>query len=162
MTENSSASTEPAQRELVITRMFDAPRELVFRAWTDPRHLAQWWGPHGFTNPLCELDARPGGTILIHMQGSDGVVIPTKGVFQEVSEPERLILMLTNFEDADGRPQLEILNTVTFTEVEGKTRLTLRAVIVKGTPEVAASLATMEEGWNESLDRLAESLRGNA
>ncbi|MGZ3582706.1 MAG: SRPBCC family protein [Ktedonobacterales bacterium] len=158
MTENSSASTPPTQQELVITRIFDAPRELVFKAWTDPRHVARWWGPHGFTNPLCEIDARPGGAILIHMQGSDGVVIPTKGVFQEVTEPERLVLTLTNFEDAEGRPQLEIRNTVTFAEHEGKTKLTLRAVVVRGAPEVAASLASMEEGWNESLDRLAESL----
>lgn len=160
MTENSSASTEPAQQELVITRIFDAPREVMFRVWTDPRHVAQWWGPHGYTNPVCELDARPGGAILIHMQGSDGAVIETKGAFQEVTEPERIVLTLTNFEDAHGRPQLEILNTVTFAEHEGKTKLTLRAVIVRGTPEVAASLASMEEGWNESLDRLAESLRG--
>lgn len=162
MTENSSASTEPAERELVITRIFDAPRELVFKAWTNPTHMARWWGPHGFTNPLCELDVRPGGAILIHMQGPDGVVIPTKGVFDEVAEPERLILTLTNFEDAEGRPQLEIRNTVTFAEHEGKTKLTLRAVVVRGTPEVAASLATMEEGWNQSLDRLAESLSGDA
>ena len=161
MTENSSASTEPVERELVITRIFHAPRELVFQAWTDPAHMARWWGPHGFTNPVCELDVRPGGTILIHMQGPDGVVIPTKGIFQEVTEPERLVLNLTNFEDAEGRPQLEIRNTVTFDEHEGKTKLTLRAVIVRGTPEVAASLATMEEGWNQSLDRLAESLSGN-
>ncbi|MGZ3675306.1 MAG: SRPBCC family protein, partial [Ktedonobacterales bacterium] len=81
-----------------------------------------------------------------------------KGVFQEVTEPERLVLTLTNFEDAEGRPQLEIRNTVTFAEHEGKTKLTLRAVVVRGAPEVAASLASMEEGWNESLDRLAESL----
>lgn len=162
MTEQSSASTEPDGRELVITRIFDAPRELVFRAWTDPAHMARWWGPHGFTNPVCELDVRPGGALLIHMQGPDGVVIPTKGVFREVVEPERLSLALTNFEDAEGRPQLEILNTVLFDEEDGKTKLTLRVVVVRGTPEVAASLATMEDGWNQSLDRLAGSLRGNA
>lgn len=158
MTEHSSAPTEPDERELVITRIFDAPRELVFKAWTDPAHMAQWWGPRGFTNPVCELDVRPGGALLIHMQGPDGVVIQTKGVFRKVVEPERLILTLTNFEDADGRPQLELLNTVTFAEEEGKTKLTLHIVVVRGTPEVAASLATMQEGWNESLDRLAESL----
>lgn len=163
MTEHSSAPTEPDERELVITRIFDAPRELVFKAWTDPAHMAQWWGPRGFTNPVCELDVRPGGALLIHMQGPDGVVIQTKGVFRKVVEPERLILTLTNFEDADGRPQLELLNTVTFAEEEeGKTKLTLHIVVVRGAPEVAASLATMNEGWNESLDRLAESLRGNA
>lgn len=164
MTESSSASmsTGPDERELVITRVFDAPRELVFRAWTDPRHVARWWGPHGYTNPVCELDARPGGAILIHMRGQDGVMIETKGVFREVSEPERIVLILTNFEDAEGRPQLELLNTVTFAEHEGKTQITLRVVVVKSTPELASSLAGMRQGWNESLDRLAESLRGYA
>ncbi len=162
MTEHSSAPTEPGERELVITRIFDAPRELVFKAWTEPAHMAQWWGPRGFTNPVCELDVRPGGALLIHMRGPDGVVIETKGVFRKVIEPERLILTLTNFEDADGRPQLELLNTVEFDEEGGKTKLTLRIVVVRGAPEVAASLATMHEGWNESLDRLAESLSRSA
>jgi len=70
------------EQELVLTRVFDAPRELVFKAWTDPKHVAQWWGPHGFTNPVCELDLRPGGAILIHMRGPDGVVYPMTGTYQ--------------------------------------------------------------------------------
>jgi uncharacterized protein YndB with AHSA1/START domain len=68
------------EQELVLTRVFDAPRELVFKVWTDPKHLARWWGPRGFTNPVCELDLRPGGAILIHMRGPDGTVYPMTGV----------------------------------------------------------------------------------
>src|ERR1700730_7092158 len=82
---------ESAERELKITRVFDAPREMVFKAWTDPKLLAQWWGPKGFTNPVCELDVRPGGAIRVHMRGPDGTVYPMTGVYQEVVEPERIV-----------------------------------------------------------------------
>ncbi len=143
-------------RELVITRVLNAPRDLVFKVWTEPRHVAQWWGPHGFTNPVCEVDLRPGGALRITMRGPDGVMIPTGGTFREVVAPERIVFISTAFEDEDGNPQLEVLNTVTFVEeVGGRTRLTLRAVVVRGTAEVAASLAGMEEGWGASLDRFA-------
>jgi uncharacterized protein YndB with AHSA1/START domain len=145
-------------RELTITRVFDAPRELVWRAWTDPAHVARWWGPEGFTNPVCELDVRPGGAILIHMTGPDGVVYPTRGVFREIVEPERLVLTTTAFEDEAGKPRLEVLHTVTFAEHNGKTLLTLLAVVVKSSPEVEAALDGMEEGWSQSLDRLAAHL----
>ena len=159
MTAVNNLNMETPERVLVITRIFDAPRELVFKAWTDPKRLAQWWGPKGFTNPICELDVRPGGAIRIDMTGPDGVVYPTKGVFHEIVEPERLVITTSAFEDEDGNPQLEVLNTVTFTEHNGKTKLTLRAVVVKSAPAVAAALAGMEEGWSQSLDRLAEELR---
>lgn len=159
MTESEGAPADPAGQEFVITRVFDAPRELVFKAWTDPAYVAQWWGPRGFSNPVCELDVRPGGAMLIHMQGPDGVTIPNKGVYREIVAPERIVLTTTAFEDADGNPQLEVLNTITFAELGAGTKLTLRAVIVKATHAVAASLAEMEEGWGQSLDRLAESLR---
>ncbi len=146
------------KRELVLTRLFDAPRELVFRAWLEPKHVAQWWGPKGFTNPVCELEVRPGGAIFIQMQGPDRVLYPTKGVFHEIVEPERLVFTTSTFEDAQGQPQLEVLNTITFVEQAGKTKLTLRALVVKGGPAVVGSLDGMEQGWNESLDRLVEEL----
>jgi uncharacterized protein YndB with AHSA1/START domain len=145
-------------RELVINRTFDAPRALVFKVWTDPQHLAQWWGPSGYTNPVCEVDLRPGGAIYIEMTGPDGVMIPNKGIFREVTPPERLVFTTFAFEDEQGNPQLEVLNTVTFTENNGKTHLTLRAVVMQATMEVAVPLSGMEQGWNESLDRLAEEL----
>ncbi len=147
------------KKELTITRIFDAPRELVFKAWTDPKQVAQWWGPNGFTNPVCELEVRPGGAIRIDMRGPDGVVYPMRGVFHEIVEPERLVFTATAIEDKEGKPQLEVHNTVTFAAVDGKTKLTLRAVVIKSTPEAAFALAGMEAGWTQSLDRLAERLR---
>lgn len=157
---NSSAFTftMPSDRAIVMTRVFDAPRALVFKAWTDPKHMARWWGPKRFTNPVCELDVRPGGAIRIDMTGPDGVVYPMKGVFHEIDEPERLVLTTSALEDEAGHPQLEVLNTVTFAEQGGKTKLTLRAVVVKSAPEAGAALAGMEKGWSQSLDRLAEEL----
>ena len=142
-------------RELVITRTFDAPRELVWKTWTDPKHVAQWWGPKDFTNPVCELDVRPGGAILIHMRGPDGVVYPMKGEFNEIVPPERLVMTNGAVEDEAGNPQLVVVTTVTFAEHEGKTTLTMQAVVTKAAPEAEGALAGMEEGWNQSLDRLA-------
>jgi uncharacterized protein YndB with AHSA1/START domain len=154
MTAASSSATHP---ELVLTRIFDAPRELVFKVWTEPKHFAQWWGPKGFTNPVCELDVRPGGAILVHMTGEDGVAIPTRGVFYEIDAPSRLVFSTMAFEDAQGNPQIENMNTVIFEAYEGnKTKLTLRAQITKATPEMAESLGGMEQGWSESLDKLAD------
>src|SRR4051812_13276105 len=88
----AAASSAPATgTSIVFTRIFDAPRELVFKVWTDPQHIAQWWGPHRFTNPRCEWDARPGGKIHVDMRGPDGTVYPMAGEFREVVEPQRLV-----------------------------------------------------------------------
>lgn len=159
-TDTSAMSSQPGtgKREVIITRIIAAPRDLVFKAWTHPKHVAQWWGPKGFTNPVCELDVRPGGAILIHMRGPDGVVYPMNGVFREIVEPERLVFTSSAFEDEEGNPQLEALNTITFAEHDGKTKLTVHAVVLKAGPGTEGALAGMEEGWNQSLDRLAESL----
>jgi uncharacterized protein YndB with AHSA1/START domain len=161
-------TTESAGPDFVITRVFDAPRGLVFRAWTDPRHLARWWGPHGFTNPVCELDARPGGAWRIVMRGPDGQEHPAKGVYREVVEPERLVLTIDHSELSEewhdlvnpardkskGKPALEALTTVTFEEHGGKTRLTIRLRFES--PEVRGLLEKlgMAEGWSQSLERL--------
>jgi uncharacterized protein YndB with AHSA1/START domain len=154
MTTTNNSTGTPAPRELVLTRLIDAPRERVFQAWTDPRHLAQWWGPLHFTNAVCEVDPRPGGAIRIDMRGPDGVIYPMKGVFREVVAPERLVFTSTAVEDAAGNPQLEGLATVTFAEHEGKTLLTVHNLILKAGPGAADALAGMDEGWNQSLDRL--------
>lgn len=146
----------PPERELVITREFAAPRELVFAAWTDPRHVAHWWGPKDFTNPVCEVDARPGGALLIHMRSPDGVIYPTRGIFLDIVSPIRLAFWTAAFEDEHGIAQLEVVNTVTFESIGKATKLTYRAVIITATDAVAASLAGREEGWNQSLDRLAD------
>lgn len=112
----SSSATGQARQELILTRILGAPRSLVFKAWTDPKHLARWWGPRGFTNPVSELDVRPGGRMRIDMRGPDGTSYPMKDIFHEIVEPQRLVLRSTALEDAAGRPLLEILNTVTFDE----------------------------------------------
>ncbi len=150
-TGNVMASEE---QELVLTRVFDAPRELLFKVWTDPKHVAQWWGPHGFTNPVCELDARPGGAIRIHMRGPNGIVYPMTGVYQEVVEPERLVFISAAL-DADGKPMFELLNTVTFADEGGKTKQILRVRVIKRTAQAAPYLAGMEQGWTQGLERLA-------
>ena len=146
-----------ADWDLVLTRTFDAPREVVFRAWTDPKTLAVWWGPKGFSNPVCEVDAREGGEIRIHMRAPDGVVYPMKGVFEEVDEPERLIFISTAL-DEKGNSMFDVLNTVTLAEVGGKTSLTLRARVIKATAVAPQYLKGMEAGWSQSLDRLGDHL----
>jgi uncharacterized protein YndB with AHSA1/START domain len=150
----AAAPKSPADRELVFTRVFDAPREIVFKAWTDPERLKRWWGPNGFTNPVCELDPRPGGAIRIHMRGPDGTVYPNRGVFHEIVEPERLVFSI-GADDQQGNIIIEVVNTVTFTEQGGKTTLTLQSRIIKATAEAAPYLAGMESGWSQALDHLA-------
>jgi uncharacterized protein YndB with AHSA1/START domain len=143
--------------DLVIARVFDAPRELVFRAWTDTRHAAQWWGPKGFTNPVCEMDVRAGGALRIHMRAPDGVVYPMKGVFQEVVEPERLVFVSSAL-DANGNSMFDVLTTVTFAEQGGKTVLTLQARVITATAMAPQYLKGMEMGWMQSLDKLGDHL----
>jgi uncharacterized protein YndB with AHSA1/START domain len=147
-------------QELTLKRTFNAPRELVFKAWTDPALVAKWWGPNEFTTPICELDARPGGKIYIVMHGPKGtdfdIDLPMTGVFQEFDPPRRLVFTAEALPDEKGIPQLVTLDTVTFKEVDGKTNMTLHVVVVKSTPASAGALAGMEMGWSQSLDKLTE------
>lgn len=158
----SSSAAGQARQELFLTRIYGAPRSLVFKAWTDPKAMARWWGPRKFTNPVCDLDARPGGLIRIDMCGPDGKIYPMKGVFHEIVEPERLVFTSTALEDEQGKPLLEILNTVSFEEFHGITKLTLHARLITKdiqlSPQVLAALSGMEQGWSESLYRLTDEL----
>jgi uncharacterized protein YndB with AHSA1/START domain/ketosteroid isomerase-like protein len=143
-----------AEREVTITRLFDAPRPLVFSMWTDAKHLAAWWGPHGFDNPKVEIDPRPGGKILIHMRGPDGGVHPMGGVYDEVTPHSRIVF--TSFvELPDGTRAVESRNTVTFVETGKKTRVVLHAKATGFTDMAKHMLAGMEAGWATSLDKLA-------
>ncbi len=142
-------------RELTITRLYDKPREVVFKAWTDSQLLALWWGPDDFTNPVCELDVRPGGSILIHMQAPDGSVMPVKGTYQEVIEPEKLVFTTGVFFDEEGEPQVEELKTVDFIDNDGKTKLVLHIEVKKCGPAFIDALNGMEPDWNRSLDRMS-------
>src|ERR1700735_1778713 len=85
------AAKKSAENEIVITRVFNAPRALVYRAWTNPVHLARWWGPRGFTNPRCEIDVRAGGIMRIDMRAPNGTVYPMAGIFLELKEPEQIV-----------------------------------------------------------------------
>jgi uncharacterized protein YndB with AHSA1/START domain len=143
-------TTDSAQRELVVTRVFDAPRRLVFRAWTDPAQAARWWGPRGFTTISCEMDVRPGGAWRRCMRAPAGTTHCGRGVYREIVEPERLVFTYA-WEDAAGHPGDETLVTVAFAEQGSKTKLTLRQ----------SGFATVEardshrEGWSSCLERFA-------
>ncbi|MGE5367698.1 MAG: SRPBCC domain-containing protein [Betaproteobacteria bacterium] len=114
-------ATETVEHEITIIRVFNAPRALVFKAWTDASELAQWWGPKDFANPVCELDVRDGGAIRIHMRSPDGSVYPMRGEFREIVPPERLVF--TNIAvDAADQPIIEGLTTVTFIERAARQR----------------------------------------
>src|ERR1700733_4432631 len=121
MSATGSMATASAAQELTVTRVFDAPRALVFKMWTQPKHLMQWWGPRGYTTPACEMDVRPDGALRLCMRSSsDGHDLWVTGVFREVVEPERLVFTATN--DID---HVETVISVTFADQAGKTLLTM-------------------------------------
>ncbi len=142
---------------LVLTRLIAAPRERVFKAWTDPEQFAYWWGPHTFTAPKVKLDARPGGKIDVFMQGPKGSPwqnpYPMGGEFREVSPYDRLVFTST-LPDGKGGLDIENLNEVDFRDKDGKTELTLTVTVLQATPAVKSALAGMEQGWSQSLEKL--------
>jgi len=164
MAAGSSPVMEPVDRVLVIMRIFDAPRELVFRAWTDPEHLVRWFGPRGFTTTIVANDYRPGGAYCLRMRSPDGEEYWNQGVYREIAEPERLVMTWGPGRPgnaSDNGPYLEskatrpdTLLTVTFDELAGKTRLTLHQAVF----ESAAARDSHNRGWNSALDCLAEYL----
>ena len=143
------------EKTVTLTRAFDAPRELVWRAWTDPKHMAQWFGPRGFTSSVPELDVRVRGALRIVMHGPDGNDYPMKGVFSDVVAPERLVFSNVAV-DKDGNHLLEGETTVILEEQNGKTKLTLHTYARGLVPIAPQMLAGMEAGWSQSFDKLAE------
>jgi uncharacterized protein YndB with AHSA1/START domain len=141
-------------QEITITRVFDAPRELVWNAWTQPEQLARWWGPAGWTNRLetITLDVRPGGTFRVtSFSDADGTEMTSHGTYREVVEPERLVL----YEPAEGAWHEGAVSVATFTDLgDGRTELVLHSTI-QTTDEMRAGA---EAGVAGSLDRLAEHL----
>jgi uncharacterized protein YndB with AHSA1/START domain len=153
-------------KELHITRMFNAPVEMVWNAWTDPEHLMRWWGPKNFSAPVCKLDFRVGGTYHFCMRSPEGQDFWTTGIFREIIFLKKIVYT-DSFADADGNVvpasyynmaedfPLELLVTLTFEAVDGRTKLTL---LHEGMP--AGEMHEMTAGgWNEMLDKLAETLR---
>ena len=150
-----AAKQNYGEGKIAITRVFDAPRALVWQAWTDPKMMAQWFGPRGFTSSVPELDLRVGGALRIVMHGPAGNDYPMKGVFTEVKPPERLVF--TNIAlDNDGNHLLEGETAVTLSEQSGKTTIHVVSHMVGRVPMAPQMLAGMEAGWTQSIDRLEE------
>lgn len=141
-------------KKLTFTRIIDAPRALVYEAWTDPEHMAAWWGPEDFTNPRCEMDVRPGGAICIDMEGPDGRVYLMTGVFHEVVAPEKLVFSAMALHDEQGKARLEVRNAVLFEHYDGKTRLHLSSEVVWSAPGTEDSVSRIETSWSQSLNKL--------
>ncbi len=162
MTPTDDTAGRPAFHapDFQLQRTFDAPRELVFRAWTQPEHLVKWWGPAGLTMLRCDMDLRPGGVFLYGMKTPDGHEMWGKWVFRDVRPPERLEF-LVSFCDPQGTPvrhplaadwPLEVLSTVTFTEAAGRTTLAMTGTPWNATAHehqvFAGATPSMEAGWS--------------
>jgi uncharacterized protein YndB with AHSA1/START domain len=159
MTKDRSAGattiTTPTDREIVMTRVFDAPRRLVFEAWTSPEHLPHWMlGPPGWTMTVCEVDLRPGGAWHFAWRNADGTEMDMRGVYQEIVPPERVVHI-----ESWGGDWPETLNTQVFSEENGKTTITLTILYPSKEARDAALKTGMKEGVNLSFNRLAEHLR---
>jgi len=142
---------QPSNEEIVFTRVLSAPPELVFKAWIDPKHVVNWWGPKGFTNTVKEMDVRPGGVWRVVMHGPDGTDYDTKWMFLEIEKPKRLLYQ----HGEKGKPGYFRLE-VTITEHSGKTTLSVRTLF--DSPEACDSWKGMGglDGLSSSLDRLDE------
>jgi len=154
MDARDSVATELDERVLVITRIFDAPRRLVFKAWTEPERMVHWLGPRGFTSTIIKMDLWPGGTYRFHMRGPDGDDHWQQGVCREVVEPERLVMTYAWADANGGATRPETLLTVTFEEQNGKTKLTLHQALF----ESVTACDAHRGGWTSGLERLAEYL----
>jgi uncharacterized protein YndB with AHSA1/START domain len=170
MVENNSTTSATENEEFVITRVLDAPRELVFKVWTEAEHMQHWWGPKGLSIIVVKLDVRPGGIFHYIMRDPDGNEMWGRFTYREIAAPERIVFV-NSFSDAEGnitRPPfdepwpMEILNTVTFSELDGKTTLTLRSIPVNATKEEVlvfqSGFESMEQGYGGTFDKLAEYL----
>jgi len=155
---STTKTNDSSDREIVISRDFDAPCELVWEAWTDPKQVAQWWGPTGFSTTIEVMDVRPGGEWKHVMRGPDGAEYPNHSTFIEVVKPERI--RYSHGGHKKGGPDVQFEATWTFEELKpGKTRLTLRFVFPSAAArDVVANEFGAIEGGKQTLARLAELL----
>jgi len=150
--------TTPSDREIAATRVFDAPRRLVYEAHTNPKHLPNWMlGPEGWTMPVCEIDLRPGGTWHFVWRKADGSEMAMRGTYKEVVPPEKVVTT-----ESWGGDWPETINTLTLTEKDGKTILTSTILYPSKEARDAALKTGMKQGMNVSFDRLAAYLQGIA
>jgi len=158
MNMSRTARTEAqSRRELVVSRVFEAPREQVWAAWTNPGELARWWGPRHFTCEVRAWDAQADEAIDLTMIGPDGDRYPMTGIFHEVEAPEWLVFT-ANAVGEDGHRHIEALTTLVLDAVGEATRLTLEVHATALSEAGLGMIAGMEEGWNQSLDCLAQVL----
>ncbi len=149
---------------IVLSRTFKAPRELVFKMFTDPKHLVNFWGPRGFSDTRCEIDLRVGGAFRMQMRGPDGTMYPCTGIYREIVPPERIVYVGTpdGIGCGAGIPPRATV-TMTFEEAGGYTTLTIDTRLHSMADRDAAIATGFREGWNDSFDRLDELLaRANA
>ena len=152
---NTLVLTFPSDREIVFTRAFDAPRALIWEAWTDPKHVANWYGCSVMTLAVCEIDLRVGGAYRFVMRGPDGMDYPMSGVYREIAKPERLVYT----ERFNDDPNKESLITFTLEERAGRTTMRSTAVYSSAAAVQAVLKMGMEQGAAQSLDRLEEIVR---
>ena len=164
----TSDKTETASPDFVLTRVFDAPRDLVWKAFTNAERMKHWWGPEGFTVIVSKMDLRPGGTYHYGMQPlSGGAVMWGSCVYREIVEPERLVCINSFSDEAGGVARhpmsptwpLQMLSTLTFEDLDGKTSFTVRWSAYRATEDERktfdSSHDSMQMGWNGTLDQLA-------
>ena len=164
---DAKSASIPTNQDFVISRVFNAPREQVWRAWTKREQLMQWFGPKGSTIRHAKLDLRPGGTFHYAMRGPDGREMWGKWTFREIAAPEKLVLV-SSFSDAQGgitrHPMSanwprETLSTTTFEEHDGKTTLTIRWSPFNATAleikTFAEAHSGMQQGWGGTFEQLA-------
>ncbi|MBI1730438.1 SRPBCC domain-containing protein [Candidatus Acetothermia bacterium] len=171
MTQNNR-TTQKTQRiePFVISRVLDAPRDLMFKVWTDPKRLKNWWGPKGFTVTTLKVDLRPGGTMHYCLQGPNNLEIWGKFFYREVSPPERLVCVncfsdkegnITRHPLSPGWPR-EMLTTITFKDLKGKTEVCIEWLPINASAEEIQTFdsgrASMTGGWTGTFDQLAEYL----
>ena len=150
----TSEAHDFGQASVTLNRLIDVPVSLMWKVWTQPNHLAAWWGPQVYTNSDCEVDLRVGGVWRITMNGPDGGAHPMEGTYTEIIPGERLAYAMTAV-SPQGVLRLKGVTTVTMRDEGGKTRLIVQADATGFIPEAVQMLAGMEMGWNQSLDKLA-------
>jgi uncharacterized protein YndB with AHSA1/START domain len=140
-----------AEKALILTRVFAAPRALVFKAWVEPERAARWWGPQGFTTLCCGMDLRPGGAWRVQMRSPRGTIHTKRGVYRAIEPPDRLVFTYA-WEDEDGLPGHETLVTLRFEDHGIKeTKMTLHQAVF----ESPAACRSHRDGWTSCLERFA-------
>jgi uncharacterized protein YndB with AHSA1/START domain len=140
-----------AEKTLILTRVFAAPRVLVFKAWVEPERAALWWGPQGFTTLSCRMDLRLGGAWRMQMRSPEGTIHTKRGIYREIEPPDRLVFTYA-WEDADGLPDHETLVTLRFEDHGDKeTKLTLHQAVF----ESPTACWSHRDGWTSCLERFA-------